>query len=71
MLVKHLIRELLKCGQDVEVITEGCDCVGDSYAVEISKDGLRVMITRSDYRPPGTDYDNTNDTPRPLPESSL
>jgi hypothetical protein len=36
MKVKHLIEELMKCDQELDVITEGCDCDGDSYAVKES-----------------------------------
>ena len=42
--VKQLIAELLKCPENWEVSTEGCDCWGDAGGVEIGKD--YVLITR-------------------------
>ena len=44
MTVKKLITELSKYPDDSEVITEGCDCVGDSMDVAIF-DG-KVIILR-------------------------
>jgi len=34
MKVKHLIVELQKFNPELEVITEGCDCDGDSASVK-------------------------------------
>jgi len=62
MLVKHLIRELEKFDAEAEVYTEGCDCSGDTYAVELDADGT-VLIQRSDGK--NDDYDNKADTPVP------
>jgi len=74
MKVKHLIRELGKCDPEAIVTTEGCDCNGDTYCVEVSVgDGpfrQDVYVRRSDAIPginTGQPYDNTEDTPKPLP----
>lgn len=72
MKVKHLIRELQKCGPELEVITEGCDCCGDSFAVTQESDQGTVTIVRSDsdfsreIGGPFEDYANVEDTPKPL-----
>ena len=67
MLVKHLIRELQKCNPEAEVTTEGCDCTGDSYNLEITPDGMLVEIGRHDaYVRYPDKYDNRTDTPKPL-----
>lgn len=44
MTVKELIEALQKFNVDLRVNTEGCDCVGQAYAV-VEKDG-EVLITR-------------------------
>ena len=68
MKVKHLIRELQKCPPEAEVWTEGCDCQGESFSVEIQKRDGSVMINREwDKGPNDEYYDNTHDTPKPLP----
>ena len=70
MLVKHLIRELNKFSHDVEVMTEGCDCYGDTYCVRwLDEDRDTVMIQRSggfDFN--DSTYVNSNDTPLPYPD---
>ena len=54
MKVKELIRKLKKMPQDAEVVTEGCDCVGDTAEVVMYRDwhsdsnSTDVIITRSD-----------------------
>lgn len=63
MRVKHLIRELHRCDPEAEVLTEGCDCYGDSYALDTSEAG-EVLIQRSAMC--DTAYQNSDDTPRPL-----
>lgn len=69
MKVKHLIRELQKCDPEMEVVTEGCDCTGDSYKVSVDPgwDGQPPMVSidRSD-RNGGDGYANTDDTPVPF-----
>jgi hypothetical protein len=35
MTVKQLIEQLKKYPEDMEVITEGCDCYGDSNKLEL------------------------------------
>jgi hypothetical protein len=64
MRVKHLIAELLKVNQEAEVVTEGCDCFGDTFCVE---DGVKgeVEIRRSENFHVGFIYENSQDTPRP------
>ena len=49
MKVKHLIRELLKTNEEYEVITEGCDCNGNSFKLEIDTVDKIVCINRSDH----------------------
>jgi len=77
MKVSDLIRELRKCPPDLPVVTEGCDCNGDTYAVSIDVSGVLptcVLIERSDSnidRYEGEEYDNKADTPRPLPEADV
>lgn len=66
MLVKNLIRELQKCDPNMEVITEGCDCDGNSIKVTVNN--RCVYIEREDYS--FKDYKNNQDTPFPLPELS-
>lgn len=59
MLVKHLIEELKKCDPEGEVMTEGCDCDGDSAFLERDyyEDGSNaVYIHRSNV--PKKKYDN-------------
>jgi hypothetical protein len=66
MLVKHLISELKKCNPEAEVITEGCDCTGDTFSLALK--GNVVKISRSDrYGNYADTYANTDDTPHPLP----
>lgn len=43
--VGELIAELQKMPQDLPVITEGCDCLGDAYSV--SNEREYVCINRS------------------------
>lgn len=64
MKVKHLIRELKKCNPELEVITEGCDCQGDSAAVKRQK--TSVLIIRGASLETDEPYDNTQDTLEPL-----
>lgn len=65
MLVKHLIRELQKCDPEAEVITEGCDCVGDTFSLAVN--GKVVEVSRPDRYVSHPDlYENTSDTPHPL-----
>jgi hypothetical protein len=72
MLVKHLIHELQKCNPDSEVITEGCDCTGDTFQLAIIRGAHEdipeiIEISRSDrYTTDNNTYDNTKDTPHPL-----
>jgi hypothetical protein len=49
--VKDLIARLQKCDSELEVLTEGCDCNGDtSFVIVIDDHGGQtvVMICRSD-----------------------
>lgn len=46
MKVSELIEKLQKAPPDAEVLTEGCDCNGDTAIVIVGEDG--VMIARSD-----------------------
>lgn len=64
MLVKHLIRELQKCNPEARVITEGCDCTGDTYSLAPESKGRWVEISRSERYT--KKYDNGSDTPDPL-----
>ena len=72
MLVKHLIRELSKCDPEMQVITEGCDCNGESYAVTINTPSsdeawpAYVYIERAPYGSATPKYSNFEDTPNPL-----
>jgi hypothetical protein len=47
MTVKELIAELEKMPPDAEVLTEGCDCLGDAKAVTLWRDGT-VRIERTE-----------------------
>ena len=55
MNVRQLIEELEGYPDDAEVLTEGCDCYGDSYLVAYLGE-YEVIIGRKhgdfDYRPP-------------------
>lgn len=65
MLVKHLIRELQKCNPNAQVITEGCDCYGDTYRVVVDTETGKAEIERSDNKhDPG--YKNEQDTTFPI-----
>ena len=64
MRVKHLIRELQKLDPEAVVQTEGCDCVGDTFCVEVGTRG-EVEIRRSSNFT--ARYDNGDDTRLPLP----
>jgi hypothetical protein len=69
MLISHLIRELKAAKDkfgDVAVETEGCDCVGSTFAVckNWSDPGVSVMICREPFH--GPHYDNDKDTPEPF-----
>lgn len=66
MKVKHLIRELLKCDPEMPVITEGCDCEGESYRVAIENGGVTICRQHYGDEPNNSNYDNSTDTPRPL-----
>lgn len=46
--VSQLIKLLQQCPPGLPVVHEGCDCDGDAFSVELSKD--RVYITRSDFK---------------------
>lgn len=62
MLVKHLIEELQKCNPEAEVITEGCDCQGDSAYVSID-DEATVCINRETYKRHGVEHYNNRSEP--------
>jgi hypothetical protein len=47
MEVSQLIALLQQMPQDAEVITEGCDCTGDTHAVMLD-DGGQVTILREE-----------------------
>jgi len=77
MLISHLIRELKKAKElwgDAEVITEGCDCSGDTFCIEHNdwdKDANSITICRSPHswdveEEFGREYENTQDTFKPL-----
>jgi hypothetical protein len=52
--VSQLITLLQQAPQDAEVTTEGCDCVGETFAVMVERDGEeRVKFTA-----PGTKVTN-------------
>jgi len=74
MLVKHLIRELQKCDPEAEVTLE-FDGVGDTYCVQVDKDGKVEILTSCFFDKeieadqPGVlvaRFDNRRDTPHPL-----
>lgn len=52
MTVKELIEILQEFPPDMPVLTEGCDCYGDAYSVDIIKDGdcSYVLIERKEER---------------------
>lgn len=74
MKVKHLINELRKINPDLEVITEGCDCWGPTFRVEVCDGHERpgnicrdyVLIHREDREHDG--YNNLDPSPFPYKE---
>lgn len=52
--VSELIERLRKMPQDAEVMTEGCDCIGD--AVDIEENDTYVLITRSKVNEPMSEF---------------
>lgn len=44
--VAELMTLLSTCPKDAVVFTEGCDCWGDAFGVEIQNGGTSVLITR-------------------------
>jgi len=69
MKVKHLIKELQKCDPELSVITEGCDCQGDTFSLDYDSSG-DITICRSDYvrdyKGELIEYENDQDTPEPI-----
>lgn len=64
MLVKHLIRELQKVNPEFQVLTEGCDCFGESAYVAIDATDKSISIMRDSSF--GRNYNNYEDTKLPL-----
>lgn len=57
MKVRHLMKELEKVNPEFEVLTEGCDCIGDSACIVEDQREKCVTIMRS---PICSDYRNTD-----------
>lgn len=63
MRVKHLLRELAKCDPESEVIAPNSY---KTWAIEEQPNGTVEMFA-ADPDPNAPEYDNTTDTPRPMP----